>query len=298
MARARNIKPGFFRNEELVDLPYETRLLFIGLWTIADREGRLEDRPKRIKMELFPADGLDVDTCLDQLQDGGFILRYEVGDARYIQVLAFSKHQNPHQKEQASIIPAPDGPSIEEFNTPDKPSASPVQELDEHHASPADSLNTDSPFSDALIPPNPPEPAKPEGVDPPVLDDDPPKPTGLQPFVLLETLCEVLGQDVSVLSASEKAKQLAVAQRLIVAGMTDGDVRSMTRWLTSWMTAGIDMFSLEKSLAKWKLAGKPDATVTHMPNGRASPGNGKGESIVLKRIEERKRREREEGRTA
>ena len=44
MARARNIKPGFFKNELLVGLPYEYRLLFIGLWTIADRDGRFEDR--------------------------------------------------------------------------------------------------------------------------------------------------------------------------------------------------------------------------------------------------------------
>lgn len=39
MARARNIKPGFFTNDELVELPFEVRSLFIGLWAIADREG-------------------------------------------------------------------------------------------------------------------------------------------------------------------------------------------------------------------------------------------------------------------
>jgi hypothetical protein len=50
MARARNIKPAFFKNEQLVELGMSTRLLFIGLWCLADREGRLEDRPKRIKM--------------------------------------------------------------------------------------------------------------------------------------------------------------------------------------------------------------------------------------------------------
>ena len=53
MARARNIKPGFFDNETLGELPALTRLLFIGLWCLADREGRLQDRPKRIKKELL-----------------------------------------------------------------------------------------------------------------------------------------------------------------------------------------------------------------------------------------------------
>ena len=61
MARSRNIKPGFFTNDGLAELPFEVRLLFIGLWTLADREGRLEDRPKRIRMEIFPGDNVDVD---------------------------------------------------------------------------------------------------------------------------------------------------------------------------------------------------------------------------------------------
>jgi len=51
MSRSRNIKPGFFRNADLVELPVETRLLFIGLWGLADREGRMSDRPKQIKIK-------------------------------------------------------------------------------------------------------------------------------------------------------------------------------------------------------------------------------------------------------
>ena len=77
MARARNIKPGFFRNADLVELSFEARLLFIGLWTIADRMGRLEDRPKQIKMELFPADNLDCDSLLSDLEKIGVIERYD-----------------------------------------------------------------------------------------------------------------------------------------------------------------------------------------------------------------------------
>jgi len=107
MARSRNIKPGFFTNEELVELDFATRLLFIGLWTLADREGRLEDKPKKIKMSLFPADNIDIDSCLNGLKNRNFIHRYSVDGIQYIQVLAFKKHQNPHIKEPASSIPAP-----------------------------------------------------------------------------------------------------------------------------------------------------------------------------------------------
>ena len=107
MARARNIKPSFFINEELVELSFATRLLFIGLWTIADRAGRLEDKPKKIKMALFPADDLNIDEALNELQSSGFIKRYSVDEVKYIQILAFEKHQNPHIKEPSSTIPAP-----------------------------------------------------------------------------------------------------------------------------------------------------------------------------------------------
>lgn len=119
MPRARNIKPSFFKNEILIELPFEARLLFIGLWTLADREGRLEDRPKRIKMEIFPADNIDVNLSLQQLHDAGFIKRYALApdehqsstvqkNNSYIQILKFKKHQHPHVNEAASIIPAPD----------------------------------------------------------------------------------------------------------------------------------------------------------------------------------------------
>lgn len=109
MARARNIKPGFFRNADLVELPFEARLLFIGLWTIADRSGRMEDRPKQIKMELFPADSVDVDALLDELAAIGVVARYSHDGKRYLQVVNFSKHQNPHKDEKASTIPDQDG---------------------------------------------------------------------------------------------------------------------------------------------------------------------------------------------
>ncbi len=76
MARARIIKPTFFQNEDVAELPVVDRLLFIGLWMLADREGRLEDRPKRIKAQLFPYDDLDVDTSLNRMRDARLIERY------------------------------------------------------------------------------------------------------------------------------------------------------------------------------------------------------------------------------
>ena len=109
--RSRNIKPGFFKNEDLADLGPHAQLLFVGLWCLADREGRLEDRPKRIKAEIFPYEDLNesVDLMLDKLSETEFIKRYVVKDNNYIQITNFLKHQTPHYLESPSQIPAPDG---------------------------------------------------------------------------------------------------------------------------------------------------------------------------------------------
>ena len=107
--RARNIKPGFYKNEQLAECSFEARLLFPGLWMMADREGRLENRPKKIKAEVFPFDSVDVKSLLDELCVNDLILCYEIEGCKFIQVANFLKHQMPHHKEANSIIPAPTG---------------------------------------------------------------------------------------------------------------------------------------------------------------------------------------------
>jgi len=108
--RARNIKPGFFKNDAIGEMSFQSRLLFIGLWCMADREGRLEDKPKKIWAELFPYDrDLDVNDLLIELERGGFILRYEIKGVKLLYVVNFVKHQDPHYKEKASELPPPPG---------------------------------------------------------------------------------------------------------------------------------------------------------------------------------------------
>lgn len=107
MPRSRNIKPGFFTNDRLAEIHPLGRLLFAGLWALADREGRLEDRPKKIKAEVLPYDDCNTDELLGALSDQGFIQRYATQGAHYIQIVKWKKHQNPHIKEAPSAIPAP-----------------------------------------------------------------------------------------------------------------------------------------------------------------------------------------------
>lgn len=142
MARARNIKPGFFKNEVLGVADPLYSLLFEGLWVLADRAGRLEDRPLRIKGEIFPyRDGLNVDEMLCWLESNGFIQRYTAQGKKCILVLEFVKHQNPHKNEAESDLPAPanQGTKPEEIGT-----ATEIIGSTRSDSLSSDSLNSDS----------------------------------------------------------------------------------------------------------------------------------------------------------
>lgn len=107
MARARTIKPAFFRNEEMSECTPFARLLFIGLWTLADRNGTLEYKPKRIRAELFPYDAVNVHDLAVELHGKKFLVMYESGEQWFIHIPAFTKHQRPHPKEPAGDFPQP-----------------------------------------------------------------------------------------------------------------------------------------------------------------------------------------------
>lgn len=107
--RIRSIKPEFFKDEDLAELNPLARLLFQGLWCMADREGRLEDRPRRIKAEILPYDECDIESLLGSLANAGFINRYSKGFVRCIQIKSFLRHQIPNRDEAQSELPSPEG---------------------------------------------------------------------------------------------------------------------------------------------------------------------------------------------
>lgn len=109
--RARNLKPGLFKNEILGSADPLLTLLFEGLWCSADREGRLEDRPLRLCATIFPyrraITGPRMDKMLGWLHECGFIMRYTAEGRRCIHIPWFLRHQRPHKNEAASVLPAP-----------------------------------------------------------------------------------------------------------------------------------------------------------------------------------------------
>lgn len=120
MSRSRNIKPGFFLNDALANLPPLARLMFAGLWTVCDRSGRVLDRPARIKAEVLPYDDCDANQLLSMLEGAGFVDRYVVDGVAVLHVLAWDKHQNPHLKESASTLPVRGQHQTSTVQAPDK----------------------------------------------------------------------------------------------------------------------------------------------------------------------------------
>lgn len=111
MARIRTIKPEFFRHEALFEaeqadnLPL--RLAYIGLWTVADREGRFKWQPRALKLDCLPYDVIDFSKILDALAVHKFIVKYEVDGEFFGFIPSWESHQVINIREAKSTLPEP-----------------------------------------------------------------------------------------------------------------------------------------------------------------------------------------------
>jgi hypothetical protein len=133
MARIRTVKPEFFEDENLAKLSPHARLLFIGLFQLADKNGVLENRPAWIQSKVFPyesGEASDVSRLLPGLVLGRYLVEYEVNGRAYLAVRNFSKHQRITGKEAKSnglhpLPPSGDAPGKHRGNTGEAPGATP-----------------------------------------------------------------------------------------------------------------------------------------------------------------------------
>lgn len=114
MARIRSVKPEFWADRKLAKrVSRDGRLLYIGLWNLADEHARLNGDPLWIKGQVFPYDDdigvKEVVVLLEQLEGLERILRYEVGDDPYIYLPKLGFHQRLQPWKVDSRIPAPPG---------------------------------------------------------------------------------------------------------------------------------------------------------------------------------------------
>lgn len=117
MARIRTIKPAFWDDELVGTMPATTRLVFVGLFSLADDEGRLHGSAVKVRSQLFAYDDTtstaDVEAALVQLHNARRIRLYGNGQQRYVEVLNFRKHQRI-DRPQRSQLPSP-GPHYPSF---------------------------------------------------------------------------------------------------------------------------------------------------------------------------------------
>lgn len=119
MGRIRSIKPSFFKHEELFEAEKASslplRVAFAGLWTLCDREGRFEWKPRTLKTDVMPYDAVDFGAVLDALAQYGFIEKYEVDGKPYGHVPSWKEHQVINPRESKSVIPFRDAsPRVDE----------------------------------------------------------------------------------------------------------------------------------------------------------------------------------------
>lgn len=119
MSRIRTVKPELFRHEDLFDAELASglplRLAFIGLFTVADCEGRFMWKPRTLKLDVLPHDIVDFAAVLNALERAGFIERYEVNGEPYGVIPSFTRHQIFQTKEQVRGSQLPPPPQRSEF---------------------------------------------------------------------------------------------------------------------------------------------------------------------------------------
>lgn len=125
MARIRSIKPTFFEDTTIAELPIQTRYFYIGLWCFMDRNGACENDPKLLKKNIFPYDDSvtvqDVVKMLNELVKIKRLVERNHLNKRLLYCRTFLVHQLPHHKE------TPKYPLLNELiDCPEKPGADPV----------------------------------------------------------------------------------------------------------------------------------------------------------------------------
>lgn len=107
MARIRTIKPEFFMSEDVLQLSIKARLCYVGLWCHADREGKLKYNKISLSAQIMPKEIQDFEGCIEEMQDLGLVIKYEVENKQYLVIPTFLEHQKPHHSERPSKIPNP-----------------------------------------------------------------------------------------------------------------------------------------------------------------------------------------------
>jgi hypothetical protein len=87
-------------------LSHSARLLYVGLWCLADDEGRGRLLPKQIEGEVFPNENVEFGPLWAELEALGRVTSYQVDGETFFHIPRFEDYQKPNRKVQ-SRLPAP-----------------------------------------------------------------------------------------------------------------------------------------------------------------------------------------------
>jgi hypothetical protein len=119
VARIRTIKPELWTDERITECSMPARLLFIGMLNFSDDNGNMSHSAKRLKMQVFPSDDIDVAPLLEELISEGMLLSYSVRGENYLHIKGFKKHQVINKPTQ-STTPKPPLPELYSETPADK----------------------------------------------------------------------------------------------------------------------------------------------------------------------------------
>ncbi len=114
MARKRQIDPGIWTSDQFTEIEPPARLLFIGLISFADDEGRLKGSPKYLKAIIFPGDTMPLEHVTqwrDSIISAGLAQLYSVNGVDYIWLPTYYKHQYISKRIPSELPGPPDAPT-------------------------------------------------------------------------------------------------------------------------------------------------------------------------------------------
>lgn len=105
MSRIRSVHPGLYTDEAFVALTMVARVFLPGLWTESDDHGVFEWKPLTLKMKIFPADNVDVNALLAELENADIIRRFMHDGKEYGVARNFCKWQRPKEPRYKHPLP-------------------------------------------------------------------------------------------------------------------------------------------------------------------------------------------------
>lgn len=127
MPRIRTVKPEFWADEKIGPMSATTRLVFLGLISMADDLGRLVDSEKQIDAFVFPYTSETCRRSLADLSSNGRIVRGATASGQKIIQIANWHHQKIDKPNLHSALPpVVDSSSIDRGGVGDEPVPVPV----------------------------------------------------------------------------------------------------------------------------------------------------------------------------